>query len=96
MIPLNAAPADLAIASDSYPTASKEGQIAYKQQASFRTLTTKMAGTFNGAAPDLAKRVIFVHGVDAAAPLAKTVASLPGVPAQVTLPIACGKLMPGQ
>ena len=55
-----------------------------------------MAGTFSGAAPDPVKRVIFVHGIDAAAPLPKTVASLPGVPAQVALPIACGKLMQGK
>lgn len=92
MIPLNAAPADLTIASDAYPTASKDGRMTYEQQVSLRTLTQKMAATFSGAAPDLAKRVVFVHGVDAGAPLPKTVASLPGVPAQVTLPIACGKL----
>jgi hypothetical protein len=95
MIPLNAAPADLTIASDSYPTASTDGRMTYKQQVSFRALTQNMAGTFDGATPDLAKRVIFVHGVDAASPLPKTVASLPGVPAQVTLPIACGKLTQG-
>ena len=92
MIPLNAVPADLSIASDSYPTASKDGRASYRQQVSLRALTLKMAGSFDGAAPDLAKRVIFVHGVDAASPLPKTVASLPGVPAQATLPIACGKL----
>ena len=92
MIPLNAAPADLSIASDSYPTASKDGRASYRQQVSLRALTQKMAGSFDGAAPDFAKRVIFVHGVDAASPLPKTVASLPGVPAQATLPIACGKL----
>ncbi|HET9750813.1 MAG TPA: hypothetical protein VFS06_16055 [Casimicrobiaceae bacterium] len=96
MIPLNAAPADLTIASDSYPTASKDGRITYKQQLSLRTLMQKMAGDFDGAAPDLAKRVIFVHGVDSASSLPKTVASLPGVPAQATLPIACGKLTLGK
>jgi hypothetical protein len=95
MIPLNAAPADLTIAGDSYPAASTNGEMIYKRQVSLRALTQKMAGAFDGAAPDLAKRVIFVHGIDAATPLPKTVASLPGVPAQVTLPIACGKLTPG-
>jgi len=92
MIPLNAAPADLDIASNSYPTASRDGRFTYKQQVSLRALTQKIAGAFDGAAPDFAKRVIFVHGVDAASPLPKTAASLPGVPAQATLPIACGKL----
>lgn len=96
MIPLNAVPAELTIADDSYPRASKDGQMTYKQQVSLRALTQNMAGAFDGAAPDLAKRVIFVHGIEAATPLPHTVASLPGVPAQVTLPIACGKLTLGK
>ncbi|MCC7326861.1 MAG: hypothetical protein IT521_08675 [Burkholderiales bacterium] len=51
-----------------------------------------MASTFEGASSDLAKRVIFVHGIPATATLPKTVASLRGVPAGATLPVACGKL----
>ncbi len=93
MIPLNAAPASLAIASDTYPVASKEGRITYKQNVALDELTRKMAATFDSASPDLAKRVVFIHGIPATSALPKTVASLPGVPAQVTLPIACGKLM---
>lgn len=93
MIPLNAAPASLAIASDTYPMASKESRITYKQNVVLGELTRKMVATFDGASPDLAKRVIFVHGIPATDTLPKSVASLPGVPAQVTLPIACGKLM---
>jgi hypothetical protein len=33
-----------------------------------------------------------LHGVDAATPLPSTVASLPGVPAFLTLPVACGEI----
>lgn len=94
MIPLNAAPAELTIAGNGYPIASKDGEIVYKREVSLRALAREMAEEFDGAAPDLAKRVLFVHGIDAGTPLPKTVASLPGVPAQATLPIACGKLMP--
>lgn len=92
MIPLNGAPASLTLASDTYPVASKDGHVTYKQDASFDALSRQMAGTFSGAAPELAKRVVFIHGIAAATSLPDTVASLPGVPAQVTLPIACGKL----
>jgi hypothetical protein len=35
---------------------------------------------------------VFVHGVAPAAALAGSVASLGTIPAQVTLPIACGKI----
>jgi hypothetical protein len=33
-----------------------------------------------------------VHGVDLSTPLPSTVQSLPGLPAQATLPIACGEI----
>jgi hypothetical protein len=41
---------------------------------------------------DLDRRVVFIHGVPAATALPASVQSLGTVPAQVTLPIACGKI----
>jgi hypothetical protein len=41
---------------------------------------------------DLASRHVVIHGVDLATPLPESVQSLPGLPAQVTLPIACGEI----
>jgi hypothetical protein len=46
----------------------------------------------NGAPLNLASRHIGVHGVALDTPLPSTVASLPGLPAQLTLPIACGEI----
>jgi hypothetical protein len=45
-----------------------------------------------GAALNLPTRHVVVHGVDLATPLPASVQSLPGLPAQVTLPIACGEI----
>jgi len=46
----------------------------------------------NGAPLDLASRHIVLHGVALDTPLPASVASLPGLPAQLTLPIACGEI----
>jgi hypothetical protein len=93
MIPFNAQPAALKIASDTYPMASKDGRVAYRQQLSLAGLSSAMSTEFNGASPGFSNRVIFLHGIPTTARLPKTAASLPGVPAQVTIPIACGKLV---
>jgi len=93
MIPFNGAPAALKIASDTYPMASKDGTVAYRQRLSLAELSKAMSRQFKGASPDFAKRVIFVHGVRASARLPQTAASLPEVPAQVTIPVACGKVV---
>jgi hypothetical protein len=93
MIPFNGAPAALKIASDTYPVASKDGTVAYRQQLSLAELSQALSARFKGASPDFDKRVVFVHGVPPTARLPQSTASLPGVPAQVTIPIACGKLV---
>ncbi len=46
----------------------------------------------NGAPLNLPGRHVVVHGVAPDTPLPSTVASLPGLPAQLTLPIACGEI----
>ena len=93
MIPFNARPAALKIATDTYPTAAKDGTVAYRQELSLAELSRAMSAQFKGASPDFTKRVVFVHGVPATAHLPQTAASLPGVPAQATIPVACGKLV---
>jgi len=93
LIPLNGDPAALKIASDTYPVASKDGKIQYRESVSLKALDAAMAKANHDASPDLGERVIFLHGVPDRTALPKTAASLPGVPAQMTLPIACGKLV---
>jgi hypothetical protein len=46
----------------------------------------------NGAPLALETRHVVLHGVDAATPLPSSVASLPGLPAYLTLPVACGEI----
>lgn len=41
---------------------------------------------------DLGRMVVYVHGVPADTNLPDSVRSLPGVPAHVTLPVACAQL----
>ena len=48
----------------------------------------------NGAPLNLPGRHVVVHGVALDTPLPSTVASLPGLPAQLTLPVACGEIFP--
>lgn len=47
---------------------------------------------FPGQQLDLARRVVFIHGLPVDTKLPTSVASLGPIPAQVTLPIACGKI----
>jgi len=61
---------------------------------SLADLLRAMSTEFNVASPGFANRVIFLHGIPTTAQLLETVGSLPSVPAQVTIPIACGKLVP--
>lgn len=48
--------------------------------------------TATGDALKLGTRHVVVHGVSSDTPLPNTVASLPGLPAFATLPVACGEL----
>jgi hypothetical protein len=92
MVPFNADPVRMHVASDTYPKASADGTYDYRKTVSLKAMTAAFAKAFGN--PDLAldRRVVFVHGVAPAAALAGSVASLGTIPAQVTLPIACGKI----
>jgi len=63
------------------------GEYHYEATASVATLTAAL-----GEALNLPMRHVVIHGVDHDTPLPATVRSLPGLPAQVTLPVACGEI----
>lgn len=84
---------NMQIANDTYPHASADGSFEYHETVPLATMTAAFGKAFGGAALDLDHRVVFVHGVLPGVKLATSVASLPGVPAQVTLPIACGQIV---
>jgi hypothetical protein len=91
MLPFHSHPATLEIPNDTYPAADKSGAAHYEHTDSVDELEKALKEKFN-APLALAKRVIFIHGVANDAKLPNSVKSLPGVPAQVTLPVACGKI----
>jgi hypothetical protein len=57
-----------------------------------KALKDAFAAKFPGQQLDLDRRVVFLHGVPTSTKLPATVASLDDIPAQVTLPIACGEI----
>lgn len=92
MVPFDNNPVAMDVAHGTYPTASNTGTYHYTQTISLKALKDTVANHFDGAKLDLAKRVIFIHGVPADKTLPSSVASLGPIPAQVTLPIACGEI----
>lgn len=67
--------------------AGSKGTFHYEASTSLSTLEAALNEPIN-----LASRHVVIHGVDLATPLPASVQSLPGLPAQVTLPIACGEI----
>jgi hypothetical protein len=67
--------------------AGARGTYHYEASALLATLEAAI-----GEPLDLPARHVVVHGIDLSTPLPPTVQSLPGLPAQVTLPIACGEI----
>lgn len=92
MVPFHAHPATLKIARDTYPVANKSGVAHYTNTVSVAKLEAALKEKFNTPSLALDKRVIFIHGVADSPTLPGSVKSLPGVPANVTIPIACGKI----
>jgi hypothetical protein len=92
MVPLSGDPVSMEIATDTYPKASATGVYHYKETVSLKALEAAFTKHFPGQKLDLNHRVVYIHGVLPDTKLPSSVASLGAVPAQVTLPIACGKI----
>ncbi|HTN60479.1 MAG TPA: hypothetical protein VL147_02865, partial [Devosia sp.] len=92
MVPFQDDPVGMEIVVDTYPTADAAGSYSYEKTVPLQALQTAFAGKFGGQQLDLDRRVVFIHGVPATTALAESVASLGDIPAQVTIPIACGEI----
>ena len=92
MVPFSGDPVSMDVPHGTYPKASATGALQYRETVSLNALEAAFAKAFDGQKLDLDRRVVFVHGVPAASKLPASVASLGPIPAQVTLPIACGKI----
>lgn len=96
MVPFNADPVKMDVPANSYPTANADGSYTYKVTVSYNDLQTAFGKAFPKAGNlALQNRVIFIHGVPDSTTLPSTVQSLDDIPANVTLPIACGKIETG-
>lgn len=94
LVPFHDHPASLEIPSQNYPEASDQGAMEYQQRVPLEDLERALSQTHGIENLSLDTRVVYIHGVPAETALPETAQSLPGVPAQVTLPIACGVLEP--
>lgn len=92
MVPFTADPVSMEIVTDTYPKASANGTYDYKVTVSLSALNAAFGQKYDGHTIDLARRVVYIHGVPASTTLPSTVASLGTIPAQVTIPIACGAI----
>jgi len=93
LIPLNGDPDALNPDAKTFPVADSLGTYSYKATVSMAALKKNLKDKFGIDKPNFEKRVFVIHSIDTSAALPATVQSLPGVPAQVTIPIACGKVV---
>ena len=92
MVPFSGDPVSMDVPHGTYPRASALGRLQYRETVSLSALEAAFAKAFDGQELDLDRRVVFIHGIAPANKLKASVASLGPIPAQVTLPIACGKI----
>jgi hypothetical protein len=92
MVPFHDDPVSMQIPSDTYPVASAKGAYHYEKTVPLNALQEAFAKAFGGQDLSLDRRVVFIHGVLDTTKFPATVASLGKIPAQVTVPIACGKI----
>ena len=95
MVPFIAHPATMDIPHGTYPVADAGGSYQYEVTVSRAELQAGFAKQFPNQRLDLDKRVVYIHGVPADAPLPSSVSSLGPIPASTTLPIACGVITRG-
>ncbi len=92
MVPFDTDPVAMDVAHGTYPKADAHGHYHYSVSVPLKALDAAFGKAFPGQSLDLAKRVVYIHGVPSDTKLPATVASLGPIPAQVTLPIACGRI----
>jgi hypothetical protein len=92
MVPFTDDPVRMEIVTDTYPKANSGGAYHYSKTVSLSALEKAFSEKFSGQTLDLGQRVVYIHGVPSDTELPSTAASLGTIPAQVTIPIACGKI----
>lgn len=95
MVPFHDDPVSMEVVNDTYPKSDATGAYTYDKTVSLKALEAAFAKAFPDTNGDLAlgTRVVYIHGIPEMQELPDTVASLGDIPAQVTIPIACGQLV---
>lgn len=92
LIPLHDDPVSLDIKADTYPVSTRAGGYTYSKTIDWPALKEAMAEQYGIENIDLQRMVVYIHGVPENTKLPNSVRSLPGIPAHVTLPVACAQL----
>lgn len=92
MVPFHDDPVSMEIVRDTYPKAGADGTFQYQKTVSLKDLEAAFTKAFGDKELDLDRRVVFIHGILPSTKLPASAASLGTIPAQVTLPIACGEI----
>ncbi len=92
LVPLHSDPVSLGILNETYPTATREGTIRYERTVSLSSLETALEARYGVWDLALERRAVVLYGVAPTAVLPQQVQSISGVPAQKTLPVACGEI----
>lgn len=92
LIPLHDDPASLEIKTRTYPETDDVGGYTYNKKINWSELQQAVKGEYGIEELDLSNLVVYVHGVPEDTDLPEDTRSLEGVPAHVTLPVACGEL----
>jgi hypothetical protein len=91
MVPFHGDPENMEIDGDTYPVADEQGSYSYRQTVPLEGVRSAFQEKFGGSL-HLDRRVVFIHGIPEHIELPGTAATKAGLPARVTLPIACGEL----
>ncbi len=92
LVPFHDYPASLEIMTETYPEAGTRGMLVYKKAVDLDALGEAMQEKHRIDDLSLENRVIYIHGLPEGSTLPDTIQSLEGVPAAMTLPIACANI----
>ncbi len=92
LVPFHDNPTSLNLESKTYPIANDQGVYSYATAISLSALENSLAQEFNIDSLAWGNCVVYIHGISSDISLPESVQSLPGMPANATLPIACGAL----
>jgi hypothetical protein len=92
-------------AAGDFPMADEDGELEYEESADLNTLLGDLLSADPNPEDPIAKlapgedlalgtRTVVLHGIDPSFALPETVASFGDTPANVTLPVACGEIVP--